>query len=118
MRLRLQQELRSRGLVVCLLSVVLCAYGQTGRDLPTTAWKDGSFHMDRAGVVERSDIVFGQPNLKANQAAPLGNGRLGVALWSEDGLTAQLNRVDTLPGRLSPGQVSIPGLAALTAAAD
>jgi len=49
---------------------------------------------------------------------PLGNGRLGVALWSENGLTLQLNRGDTLPRRLSPGQLNIPGLANLTGAKD
>ncbi len=49
---------------------------------------------------------------------PLGNGRLGVAVWSADGFTAQLNRADTLPDRLSPGQVVISGLASLTGAAD
>jgi hypothetical protein len=49
---------------------------------------------------------------------PLGNGKLGVALWSADGLTAQLNRNDTLPDRLSPGQLVIPGLRALTHAND
>src|SRR5208283_3148679 len=49
---------------------------------------------------------------------PLGNGRLGVAIWSADGLTAQLNRADTLPDRLSPGQVVIPGIAVLTRAKD
>jgi hypothetical protein len=48
----------------------------------------------------------------------LGNGSLGVGLWSANGLTAQLNRADTLPDRLSPGQVTIPGLAALTSAPD
>ena len=49
---------------------------------------------------------------------PLGNGRLGVAVWSAGGLTAQLNRVDTLPHRDSPGQVVLPGLSALTTAKD
>ena len=76
----------------------------------TSAWKDGHLQIDTAGVVGRSDVVLGQPNLKANQAMPLGNGRLGVAIWAEDGLTAQLNRADTWPARLSPGQVVIPGL--------
>ncbi len=49
---------------------------------------------------------------------PLGNGRLGVAVWAASGLTAQLNRVDTLPHRDSPGQVILPGLSALTQAKD
>jgi alpha-L-fucosidase 2 len=84
----------------------------------TTAWRDGSFHVDVAGVVGRSDIVLGRANLEAGEALPLGNGRLGVAVWAADGLTAQLNRADTLPERLSPGQVVIPGLAALTQAKD
>ncbi len=85
---------------------------------PTTAWRDGQFHVDVAGVLSRSAIVLARPNLEPEQAMPLGNGHLGVAVWSADGLTAQLNRVDTLPDRLSPGEVVIPGLAALTRAAD
>jgi alpha-L-fucosidase 2 len=41
-----------------------------------------------------------------------------VAAWSADGFSAQLNRVDTLPGRLSPGKIVIPGLAEITRAKD
>lgn len=60
--------------------------------------------------VSASDIVVEQPNILAAQAMPLGNGRLGAAVWAADGLTIQLNRSDTLPGRLSPAQVAFPGL--------
>lgn len=84
----------------------------------TTAWHDGRFHVDPAGLVSRSDIVLGRANMRPEEAMPLGNGSLGVAVWSADGFTAQLNRADTLPDRLSPGQVVIPGLSALTGAAD
>jgi len=84
----------------------------------STAWHDGRFHIDAPGVLHRSDIFLGRPNTDASEAMPLGNGRLGVAVWAADGLTAQLNRADTLPDRLSPGQVVIPGLSALTAAGD
>jgi glycosyl hydrolase family 95 len=84
----------------------------------TTAWADGSFHENVPGVVGRSDVVLGQPNSAASQAMPLGNGTLGVAAWAADGFTAQLNRADTMPDRLSPGQVVIPGLSQLTGAAD
>lgn len=87
-------------------------------DRRTSAWRDGRFHIDRAGVVSRSDIILGRANSEAKEAMPLGNGSLGVAVWSAEGLTAQLNRADTLPDRLSPGQVVIPGLAALTSAPD
>jgi len=52
--------------------------------------------------MHRSDIVLERPNRDASQAMPLGNGRLGVAVWAAEGLTAQLNRADTLPDRLSP----------------
>ena len=45
----------------------------------TTAWHKGEFHVDVAGVIGRSSIVLGQPNLDADEAMPLGNGRLGVA---------------------------------------
>ena len=76
------------------------------------------FQVDVGGVISRSDVVLGRPNFASGEAMPLGNGRLGVALWSADGLTAQLNRNDTLPGRLSPGQVVISGLSTLARAGD
>lgn len=96
-----------------LLSAPLCAQPSA-----TTAWRDGTFHLNTARVVGESDIILGQPNLKATEALPLGNGRLGAAVWSADGMTIQLNRADTLPHRLSPGQITIPGLEKLTHAAD
>jgi len=67
-------------------------------------------------VIGRSDIVLGRANVDVGEALPLGNGGLGVALWAADGLTAQLNRADTLPERLSPRQIVIPGLAVMTEA--
>ena len=71
-----------------------------------------------ASLVGRSDIVLARPNLTPTQAMPLGNGRLGAAVWSADGLTVQLNRGDTLPELLPVARLSIPGLATMTAAAD
>jgi hypothetical protein len=84
----------------------------------TTAWQNGGFSVNTGGVVSRSDIVLGQPNTADTQSLPLGNGSLGVAAWAADGFTAQLNRSDTMPDRLSPGQVQIPGLEAMTTAPD
>ena len=84
----------------------------------TTAWRNGAFSLDPAGVVSRSDIVLGTPNAAAAQSLGLGNGSLGVAAWAAGGFTAQLNRTDTMPDRKSPGQVQIPGLSAMTSAAD
>ena len=101
-----------------IFAVATGVQAQSAASDATTAWQNGRFHVDVAGVTGRSDIVLGQPNLQAQQAMPLGNGRLGVAIWSADGLTAQLNRSDTLPDRLSPGQVVIPGISALTRATD
>ena len=43
----------------------------------TTAWQNGSFSVNPAGVVSRSDIVLGQPNTAASQSLPLSNGSLG-----------------------------------------
>jgi len=104
---------------VCLCAVLTAASAaQSTASDPATAWRDGKFHVDVAGVIGRSAIVLGQPNVEAAQAMPLGNGQLGVAVWSANGLTAQLNRNDTLPDRLSPGEVMIPGLSALTEARD
>ncbi|HJP78394.1 MAG TPA: hypothetical protein VJ914_29235 [Pseudonocardiaceae bacterium] len=84
----------------------------------STAWHNGTFNENTGGVVSRSDIVLGKPNTVNAQSLPLGNGSLGVAAWAANGFTAQLNRSDTMPNRLSPGQVQIPGLSALTSASN
>ncbi len=83
-----------------------------------SAAQNGPFQVDIPSVIGRSDIVLGRANVESGEAMPLGNGSLGVAVWSADGLSAQLNRNDTLPDRLSAGQVVIPGLAVLTRAKD
>src|SRR5436305_14953492 len=90
------------------------AHAATG----TAAWPAGAFSVNVANLVRRSDVVLGAPNSKPEQAMPLGNGVLGAALWAAGGCTAQLNRSDTQPLRLSPGWLTIPGLARLTGAAD
>ncbi|WP_263984057.1 putative Ig domain-containing protein [Streptomyces sp. HPF1205] len=84
----------------------------------TTAWRNGAFAVNTAGVVSRSDVVLGKPNSSATQFLPLGNGALGVSAWAANGFTAQLNRSDTMPNRLSPGQLNIPGLSAMTSASN
>src|SRR6267154_648089 len=109
-------------LILCLASFLLphtsSGLAQDAGKAVTTAWRAGRFQIDVAGVIGRSDIVLAHPNTEARQAMPLGNGRLGVAVWSAEGFTAQLNRADTLPERLSAGQVVISGLAGLTGAND
>jgi hypothetical protein len=114
------ENLSSKIIYCVLLCLVFTAEvgAQSSPPDSTTAWHDGKFQVDVAGVLSRSSVILSQPNMKANQALPLGNGRLGVAVWSENGLTAQLNRVDTLPDRLSPGRVVIPSLSSLTQAKD
>ncbi len=84
----------------------------------TTAWQGGAFWQNVGGIVSRSNVVIGRANAAANQFLPLGNGSLGVAAWAGNGFTAQLNRSDTMPDRLSPGQVNIPGLSAMTSASN
>jgi len=76
---------------------------------PKIAPEQHVLRVDYAGVIGRSDIVLARPNLLPSQAMPLGNGRLGVAFWSANGLTVQLNRVDTLPDRVPVALVSLPG---------
>jgi alpha-L-fucosidase 2 len=61
-------------------------------------------------IAARASISIEQPNILPMQAVGLGNGKLGAAFWSAQGLTLQLNRADTLPGRRSPGQVTFPDL--------
>src|SRR5580700_2413755 len=85
---------------------------------PTTAWRDSRFQMDVSQVVGRSDVILLRPGRMHQESMPLGNGRLGIGVWSQDGYTAQINREDTLPKRLSPGQIVLPGLNKLASAAD
>jgi len=104
-----------------IISIALILFSSSAiAQQPTqdTAWKDGHLQFKTEGLVRRSDIVLGQPNKIPLQALPLGNGRLGIAVWSEDGLTAQLNRADTMPYRYSTGQLAMPGLARLVSASD
>jgi hypothetical protein len=107
---------RTVAVFVALLYCTVAAKAQnTAAD---TAWHNGRMQVNISNVVGRSDIILGRPNKDPLEALPLGNGRLGVAVWSEDGFTAQLNRADTMPYRYSTGQVIIPGLVALTSAPD
>jgi len=107
---------------VLFLCVPLCsargAVPPAAQAASTTAWHDGRFVVDVRDIVGESDIVLARPNYLASQAMPLGNGLLGAAVWSASGMTVQLNRADTLPHRLSPGLVVLPGLAPLTGARD
>jgi Carbohydrate binding module (family 6) len=111
--------------VACLIAVaavlVTAVVGGTpaaSAAADTTAWQNGAFSENTGGVVSRSDVFLGQPNTADSQSLPLGNGSLGVAAWAAGGFTAQLNRSDTMPERLSPGQVQIPGLAPMTSASN
>lgn len=92
----------------------LSANAQGSSPALTTAWRAGQFIVNKKKLVGQSAIVLQRPNTSAQSAMPLGNGRLGVAAWSAEGLTAQLNRSDTMPYRYSPGQVIVPGIARLT----
>ncbi|HEX8006766.1 MAG TPA: hypothetical protein VF482_10105, partial [Trebonia sp.] len=112
----------SLSLTALLTGLVLVNASGTGAAAATvtssTAWHDGAFDLNPQGVVGRSDIVLGQPDLNPAASVPLGNGALGVAAWAANGFTAQLNRSDTMPARKSPGQVNIPGLSVISHAKD
>jgi hypothetical protein len=109
--------MRARALVAAGL-IGLVAAAAPAADAQTTAWGRHGFDVDTANLVRRANVVLERPPQLATQSMPLGNGRLGVAVWAEDGFTAQLNRTDSYPTRRSPGQVAIPGLAAMTSAPD
>jgi hypothetical protein len=85
---------------------------------PSTAWIDNQFKVDVPNVVKRANIAIGAPPEQPTQLMPLGNGQMGAAVWAANGFTAQINRTDTWPTRRSPGQVTIPGLQAMTDADD
>jgi hypothetical protein len=105
-------------IIFALVGTFKISHALIADQTPTTAWRTDHFHVDVANVVRQSNVILLQPNMNANQSMPLGNGKLGVAIWSGNGLTVQLNRVDTFPNRKSPGQVVIPGLSVLTKGAN
>ncbi len=106
------------GNIALMLSSCTWSPGQPLARPESAASGSQYYRVDAAGLLSRSKIHLERPNLLPREAMPLGNGRLGAAVWSENGLTIQLNRVDTLPHRLSPGQLQVPGLSALTSASD
>jgi alpha-L-fucosidase 2 len=105
--------IRSAALVV--ISCITAAAGMAVAQAPSG---QRLFKVDAQGIVRRSDIVLKRPNTMTQEAMPLGNGTLGAAVWAEDGFTAQFNRADTFPLRLSAGQLVVPGLGKLTSSSD
>ena len=53
----------------------------------TAAWRDGALQVNTQELVSRSDLVLQSPPSRQEQSMPLGNGRLGAAVWDADGLT-------------------------------
>jgi hypothetical protein len=76
------------------------------------------FTFDVPNVVRRSNVVLSHANTSAKDFLGLGNGTLGTAVWAANGLTAQLNRIDTFPDRKAVGQLVIPGLAKMTSGSN
>lgn len=103
-----------KALCLAACCVNACSYAQA----QNSVLSGDPFQADVQGLVHGSDIVLQRSNAAPEQAMPLGNGQLGAAVWTANGLTVQLNRGDSLPNRLSSGQVVIPGLARLTGAKD
>ena len=79
-RMRLH-TIAASALVSSMLAATACP-AQTD-SATTSAWRDGQFHVDAAGVIGRSDIVLGRANIDAKEAMPLGNGSLGVAVCAD-----------------------------------
>ena len=105
----------TRSAAIAAISCITVAAGMAGGQ---AAPDQRLFKIDAQGIVRRSDIVLKRPNRMIQEAMPLGNGTLGAAVWAEDGFTAQFNRADALPLRLSSGQLVVPGLAKLASASD
>jgi hypothetical protein len=60
----------------------------------TTAWSPQGFDVDTANLVRRSNVVLERPPALATQSMPLGNGRLGAAVWTADGFPRVLPAED------------------------
>lgn len=99
--LRNWYQAKGRNLVALIFFAQIAALQLIGA---ANAWAGELYPIDRKGVVERSDIILQKPNVSPSEAMPLGNGRLGVAVWAQDGFTAQLNRGDTFRNACRPAK--------------
>jgi alpha-L-fucosidase 2 len=54
----------------------------------------GALNVDYAAYFPKNDIVYNKPNTNPLYGLPLGNGRTGALVWSENGLTMQVSGVD------------------------
>jgi hypothetical protein len=81
--MRFRKSFRAAGNIANLLILVVVFFlifphgmsAQASEDVRSTAWKDGRFHVDVAGVVRRSDIVLAGRMWKPD----------GRCLWEMDG---------------------------------
>lgn len=84
----------------------------------TTAWSDGKMQIDGAALASRSNLIYKVAPTRERDFAPLGNGKVGAAVWAGDGFTAQMNDLDIILLARSSGRLVIPGLSAMTTASD
>src|ERR1700687_5237017 len=98
MMIMIGEQMTTRSAALAVICCVAVAAGMAEGQAPS---EQRLFKIDTQGIVRQSDIVLKRPNTMTQEAMPLGNGTLGAAIWAEDGFTAQLNRADTLPLRLS-----------------
>src|SRR5690349_2971256 len=96
----------------------LIAAAPAAEAAPSTAWIGNQFQVDVPNVAKRPNIAIASPPRQPARLMPLATGQMGAAGWAANGFTAQINRTDPWPTRRSPGQVTIPGLQALTSASD
>ncbi|MFC7495689.1 MULTISPECIES: glycosyl hydrolase family 95 catalytic domain-containing protein [unclassified Nocardioides] len=108
----------SAGLPCLTTAAAAAAPPAADRAGTSVAWRGDDLRVDTAKVVARSDLVLEQPAWRDEQSMPLGNGRLGAAVWNRDGFTAQLNRNDTFPSLRTAGRLVVPGLMRLATAGD
>lgn len=118
MKIRAGAVVSAIAMFAAALSTGLPASGREEPERQTTAWRAGALQVDTPALLSRSDVVLEGPGWRPHQSMPLGNGKLGAAVWAEEGFTAQLNRTDLFPDLKSPGQLVVPGLDALMRAPD
>jgi alpha-L-fucosidase 2 len=54
----------------------------------------GALNVDHAAYFPKNDLVYNKPNTNPLYGLPVGNGRTGALVWSENGLTMQVSGVD------------------------
>lgn len=97
-----------------LLALSLLLYGFFPSPLRASAGGEafnpssGTLNVNYAGYLSKEDVVYASPVTIPVEGLMVGNGRIGMMMWSQNGLTMQISGVDdSEQGAYSEGLINL-----------